>query len=530
MKKLFAYILPAVLLMTLGMVISFAPPAYADDLEIPYLDINGAEIYNDTGVHTPPQEGVSFDLDTYTVTLNNVDLYAVPKTNFIQGSNFGNSQPKELHIVLIGDNVIKCSDHDPEYAEELIYYNGDVTIEGSGSLTVKNSISGLVDTNNANRTTTITIRDCTITSDLNSEYDDFINGHNLTLDGCTINTNYTYTPDNGGNFAYLHNRLVMKNATWNINAPGDADYGNGLDVYGGGEFHNSVFNVTGHSFYSIYFGPGEVIYDNATFLGSGKITGFNSTNNMDSTYHNFKTKHQYTDDYGNQVVLSGRYSSDDLYLVFPIVPYKSDNTPGTNTNPASTPVPTTPVNNNSANNNKPTKKKLVTKIKITAPSKSIAAGKSVQLKATVLPDDADNKKVTWKSSNKKIATVSSAGKVKFLKKTGGKKVTITAMAADGSGKKASVTLRSMKGIIKKIKITGKSSVKAGKTVKLKAKVTATAGAYKKVTWSSSNKKYASVNSSGKVNALKAGKGKTVKITAKALDGSGKKATFKLKIE
>ncbi len=56
------------------------------------------------------------------------------------------------------------------------------------------------------------------------------------------------------------------------------------------------------------------------------------------------------------------------------------------------------------------------------------------------------------------------------------------------------------------------------------------GAKSKVKWSSSNKKYATVSSSGKVKALKAGKGKKVKITAMATDGSGKKKTVVIKIK
>ena len=55
-------------------------------------------------------------------------------------------------------------------------------------------------------------------------------------------------------------------------------------------------------------------------------------------------------------------------------------------------------------------------------------------------------------------------------------------------------------------------------------------ANKKLSWTSSNKDYAVVNSKGKVTAKKAGKGKTVKITAKATDGSGKKKTIAIKIK
>ena len=46
---------------------------------------------------------------------------------------------------------------------------------------------------------------------------------------------------------------------------------------------------------------------------------------------------------------------------------------------------------------------------------SVKKGKTVTLKATVYPSSLSNKKVTWESSNTKIATVTSAGKVKGVK-------------------------------------------------------------------------------------------------------------------
>lgn len=49
-------------------------------------------------------------------------------------------------------------------------------------------------------------------------------------------------------------------------------------------------------------------------------------------------------------------------------------------------------------------------------------------------------------------------------------------------------------------------------------------------WTCSNTKYAKVNSKGKVTALKAGKGRKVKITAAATDGSGKKKTITVTIK
>ncbi len=135
-----------------------------------------------------------------------------------------------------------------------------------------------------------------------------------------------------------------------------------------------------------------------------------------------------------------------------------------------------------------------------------------------------NGKITWKSSNKKIATVNSKGKVTVKKKAG--TVTITAKAPNG--KKASVKLKVSKKAVKvtKVKITGKKTMKAKKSQTLKAVAAPATAANQKVTWKSSNKKVATVNSKGKVTAKKKG---TVTITATARDGSKKKASIKIKV-
>lgn len=173
----------------------------------------------------------------------------------------------------------------------------------------------------------------------------------------------------------------------------------------------------------------------------------------------------------------------------------------------------------------------VSKITITTTtSNKIATGKKVTLKAAVTPSNAYNKGVTWKSSNTKVATVSSSGIVTTKKKMGGKTVTITATAKDGSGKKASYKIYIKKGIVKKVYISGVKSVKAGKKLYLKGKTSASSGANRTLKWSSSNTKYAKVSSKGTVTTYKAGKKKSVKITARAVDGSGKSKTVTIKIK
>lgn len=187
----------------------------------------------------------------------------------------------------------------------------------------------------------------------------------------------------------------------------------------------------------------------------------------------------------------------------------------------------------SSNTTKPsgntTKAPSIKPFKATGKPKQIAAGKKVNLKAEIGLPDRITKQLTWKSSNTKVATVNADGVVTVKKKTGGKKVTITA-SNDKIKVSASWKVTSMKGIVKKVKITGTKTVKAGKSLKLKANVTATKKANKKLQWTSSNAKYATVNAKGVVTTKKVAKGKTIKITAMATDGSNKKATFKVKVK
>lgn len=159
----------------------------------------------------------------------------------------------------------------------------------------------------------------------------------------------------------------------------------------------------------------------------------------------------------------------------------------------------------------------------------LAKGRNVKLNAIVSPENASNKGLKWTSSDKKVAAVTADGIV-----TGKKKgtATITAEATDGSGIKGRYKITVLPHAVKKITLNCRTkSLAVGKKVKVAASVSATGKiANKKLVWRTSNKKYATVNANGKVTAKKAGRGKTVLITAKATDGSGKKASIKIRIK
>ncbi|MBR4760438.1 MAG: family 16 glycosylhydrolase [Lachnospiraceae bacterium] len=177
-------------------------------------------------------------------------------------------------------------------------------------------------------------------------------------------------------------------------------------------------------------------------------------------------------------------------------------------------------------------KALVDQITLTGISKKIAAGKKITLTASVAPANAADQTLTWKSSNTKYATVSDKGVVTTKKAGAGKSVTITATANDGSGKTATYQIKIMKKAVQKITLkASKKTVKAGKSVTIKATVNPSGKNTNKVlSWKSSNTKYATVNDKGVVKTKKAGKGKTVKITATATDGSNTKKTITIKIK
>ena len=165
----------------------------------------------------------------------------------------------------------------------------------------------------------------------------------------------------------------------------------------------------------------------------------------------------------------------------------------------------------------------VTQVKLNRTSLTIAKGRTAVLKAAAGPASASNKNIIWKSSDAKTVKVSATGRITAVK--GGKAV-ITAVAADGSGRKASCKVTVKANITS---ISFGASVKkmyVGDTVQLSPVIKPADATNKKCTWSTSSDKVAMVNSEGKVTALSAG---SAVITAKAKDGTGKKASIKITV-
>lgn len=147
---------------------------------------------------------------------------------------------------------------------------------------------------------------------------------------------------------------------------------------------------------------------------------------------------------------------------------------------------------------------------------TIKKGSSKQLKAK-----AGGKKITWSSSNKKVVFVSKKGKIKGLKK-GTAIITAKAKKCKKATIKVTVGTKVSKvNLLRKVYVTyvgGKTSIRPT--------VLPSKASNRKLVYTSSNKKVATINSKGVITGVKTG---TAKITAKAADGSGKKVTATIKV-
>lgn len=169
---------------------------------------------------------------------------------------------------------------------------------------------------------------------------------------------------------------------------------------------------------------------------------------------------------------------------------------------------------------------LVTTITLNQSSNSMLPGGTLQLYATALPEDAENRDVVWSSSNPSVAEVSSSGLV--TARNAGNAV-ITCTAADGSGVSTSCSISVQAIMVTNISLSADAtSIVVGNGVKINASVTPANATNRSVTWSSSNTAVATVDASGYVNGIHPDGG-TVTITCTANDGSGVSAAVQITV-
>lgn len=166
------------------------------------------------------------------------------------------------------------------------------------------------------------------------------------------------------------------------------------------------------------------------------------------------------------------------------------------------------------------KKNAANKILLSSNKITLIKGKAKTLKVKNIPLSKVSQKVTWISSNRGTADVSSKGKVR-AKKAG--KATITAKLK-GNSKIKAICKVVVYNKTKELKLLSNSAytLNIGKSIKLKAKAKG-AGSIQPITWKSDNPSVAAISKKGRVKTVSAG---TAAMTASS---GGKKVIVKINV-
>ncbi|MGN0464950.1 MAG: Ig-like domain-containing protein [Lachnospiraceae bacterium] len=173
------------------------------------------------------------------------------------------------------------------------------------------------------------------------------------------------------------------------------------------------------------------------------------------------------------------------------------------------------------------KRAEVLSVTIMKPSTStlvLKKGKTYNLKTSVKVSGKITKSVVYGSSNRNVVGVTSSGKI-IARRNGTAKVTV--WSAGNWKKKAVITVKVGTPVTSVVFDKTKYTGYVGKTLQLKTSVSPKSSTIKSVSYTSSNPSVAKVDSKGKVTFLKNG---TATITAKAKDGSDKKATCSITVK
>ena len=167
----------------------------------------------------------------------------------------------------------------------------------------------------------------------------------------------------------------------------------------------------------------------------------------------------------------------------------------------------------------------VTEVTLDRAELTLTEGETETLTATVKPDNADNRKVTWSSDKTEVATVGGDGMVTAVK-AGEAVVTVT---TEDGGKTASckVTVKAKAvGVTEVTLDKTELTLTEGETETLTATVKPDNADNKKVKWSSDKTEVATVDGAGRVTAVKAGE---AVVTVTTEDG-GKTASCKVTVK
>ena len=415
---------------------------------------------------------VAFDADTNTLSLNNATIVgSYDANNNPEGTGIyagSRSGAVSLTIQVTGNNVVSGS-----YGIYALSNGGEVsvTISGGGSLTAsgsQNGISIVSEFSNA----ALAIEGTALKA--SGSYDGVLvqagesSSGSLSVDGGSLtasgNTGIEFWFSTGMSGSGTPSLIVTGNAV--------------VDAKSGGIAHNSSNNLSiqGNSG-MVFNGSTGTVYGNASLqkdLIIGEGESLNIPSGASLTIPEDKTL---TVD-GGTLNKNGTMTGDVIYKV--------------------------------------------TGVSLDKTSLELTEGKTAQLTATVKPDNATNKNVTWTSNNTDVATVVGGTVTAVAPGT----ATITVTTADG-GETATCVVTVTAATVPVTGVTLSQTQaslyynRTPNTLALTATVAPDTATNQAVTWTSSDSTVATVDQNGVVTAVACG---TAVITAAAADGSGASAS------
>lgn len=158
----------------------------------------------------------------------------------------------------------------------------------------------------------------------------------------------------------------------------------------------------------------------------------------------------------------------------------------------------------------------VSSLSITPQTLELTEGESADLIATILPENATYKTVSWNTDDNNVVVVSKGGRITALRPGTAK---ITASTGNGLSASCIVTVKAKEIPVSSVSVSPTSlSLTEKETAKLTATVEPSNATNKNVTWSSNNNLVATVDKNGEVTAVRAG---TATITVTTEDGEKK---------
>lgn len=153
-------------------------------------------------------------------------------------------------------------------------------------------------------------------------------------------------------------------------------------------------------------------------------------------------------------------------------------------------------------------------------------GETAQYSAEITPSNASDQSIVWSVNNTELATIDQTGKLTTIKAG---TVTVRATTSDSKYADLPVTIKTVVPV-DSITIKGESPIRENSNPTFTAEIKPSNATDQKVTWSSNNESFISVDQSGTITLAVTDSGNVTSAVISAVTSNGKKADFTVEVQ